>query len=86
VDCLVYDVSLPFKIISFRNNNKLYLETIQCWKTVVPELMLKAVSEPHCFDGAEVHCFLLKFDKGKFVCIRSRAHANFPSVAYSLRG
>lgn len=86
VHCLVYVLLLPFQIISFGNNNKLYLETIQGWKEVVPVLLLKTVLGPRCFDRAEVHCFLPKFSKDKFVCIRSCAHANFPSVAYSLQG
>lgn len=84
--CLVYALLLPYQIISFGNNNKLYLETIQGWKEVVPVLLLKTVPGPGCFDRAEVHCFLPKFNKGKFVCICSCVHANFPSVAYSLQG
>lgn len=77
-------LSPPFPIILFRNN-KLYVETTQGQKEVAPLLLLKIVFGPHCSDGAEVHCFLHKFNKGKFVCICFYAHANFPSATYSLQ-
>lgn len=80
VDCSKF--LLEFQIISLRNNNKLD----QGCKEVVP-VLLKTVFGSRCFDGAEVHCFLAKLNKGNFVCIHSCAHApHFPSVPFSLRG